>query len=678
VRRSLAIAPLGVALALVLLMGTVTLGLRLRSAGRTDALPDAAPLDYAGASLGAFSPLSSSFITDVLGSVISLPGRTQVAEHGGRGVTATAIDPLERVEVVHALTNDDRSHARAIPSVPFTARTDTRRATREPGEASPCGAVRGGTVWYRYTATSDTGLIANTFGTKYATTLGVFAVDAAPANVGCDTDLQGDALVQFAAHRGSTYLFQISGPAGGGDLVFSLDPDGVTRIESLSSTGEPADASANGPSLSADGRFVAFESKATNLVSTDTNGELQIFMRDRVRRKMTLVSVSSTGKAGNGPSDDAFVSGGGRYVTFESAATNLVPGDTNAAPDVFVRDVVDGWTERVSVSSEGAQALQEPPTEWGDATAERVLYNPQGGGDITMSPTMTPDGRYVAFQSKAFNLVSGDHNHTLDVFVHDRVTRVTERVSVSSSGGERGQDTNYVRNDNEDNMTPSISGNGRFVMFRTSAANLTAGDDNLSHDVFVHDRVTHTTQRITDSSNPANLEDDDEPRYTMNEIRPRAALSFDGRYVAFTASPRPTYGPAEANVFAHDRRTGRTVLANLSSAGEKQEPNRSTRAPAISWDGRYVAFHSNASNLVQPDDNGIFDVFVRDLETGTTVRLSGIAADADPLCRSSGHLPCGSLLPSISRDGSIVAFEAGLGIQTNSQIYVNERPAASG
>jgi Tol biopolymer transport system component len=406
-----------------------------------------------------------------------------------------------------------------------------------------------------------------------------------------------------------------------------------------------------------------------------------VFVRDRVTSTTDLASVDSSGNPGNGHSQAAFVSGDGRYVAFVSAATNLVPGkDTNDASDVFVHDRLTRRTERVSVSSSGKQAREEPPTDWGVSTVAGTTTNEE-----MMYPSMSWDGRYVAFQSRAANLVAPDRNHTWDVFVHDRVTRVTERVSVSSSGRERGPDTHPVKAPNEAWMTPSISGNGRFVSFRTSAANLVEGDDNLAVDTFVHDRLTHATQRIMGSSEQLHLTDDDEPRYTQNELHARQALSFDGRYVAFSASPRtPPAGGPEANVFVHDRLTGRTIQVNVSSAGAKPEDRSIGRGAALSSDGRYVAFHSNASNLVQRDDNGITDVFVRDQWTRTTVRLTSAAGQASEtgrlICQGPVGSTCGSSWPSISADGRVVAFESSLGAPfvgggtDQFQIYVHERP----
>lgn len=673
--RRWVLAPVGTVLALLLLVGTSNLALRLRAKSDPGDLPNAASLDYGTSVLGTFSPLSASFIRHVFGGVIDTPAAgiqgsrrlrsapTPRADFGGR-----------RVVVRHAFTNDNRANAILIPRVPYTARSDTRSATRESGESAACGQLGGGTVWYRYRPPATVGLIANTFGSDYSTTLGVFG---GGTTIGCDTDVSGNALVQFVARKGVTYDFQIAGPARGGDLVFNLDPEGVTHLVSASRRGEPGDAASNSASISGDGRFVAFESNAENLVSSKTyegedisSGDLSgydVFVADRARHTLQAVSVAPSGGPANGESGVAFMSGNGRYVAFESLASNLVKGDTNGAADVFVRDLVTHRTELVSVTSSGAQQQLDPVAKLEDPS--------RLGCSCYMFPTLSYDGRYVAFSSSASNLVAGDHNNAVDVFVRDRKKGRTERVSVDSSGRE--QETNA--GDSSENarfLNPSISGDGRFVSFRSSAGNLARDDNNRSYDMFVHDRVTRTTERITSAPGPANVEDDDQPYYVQPDPGVSKALSFDGRYVAFSASPLPTVGPSEVHIFVYDRKTGRTKQVDVSSSGQRGEygPGDSARSPAVSADGRYVAFLSAASNLVAGDENGATDVFVHDQKTATTIRLTGAPAAGEGPCED-----CGSSRPSISADGSIVAFESTLvnaALAPDSavdQIFVNAR-----
>ncbi|HEX5504820.1 MAG TPA: HYR domain-containing protein, partial [Thermomicrobiales bacterium] len=240
---------------------------------------------------------------------------------------------------------------------------------------------------------------------------------------------------------------------------------GTTERVSVASDGTQAN-SGSGVftlALSTDGRFVAFVSDATNLVPNDTNGRGDVFVRDRQAGATERVSVDSDGVQANGASDihSVALSADGRYVAFLSAATNLVPGDTNSTTDVFVRDRQFGTTERVSVAGGGAQA----------------------NNGSTDTPALSADGRYVAFASAATNLVPGVDTICEDVFVHDRQTGATERVSVASDGGQA----------NGCSRDPTLSADGRSVAFRSFASNLVPDDTNGTWDVFVHDRLALDT-----------------------------------------------------------------------------------------------------------------------------------------------------------------------------------------
>jgi len=225
--------------------------------------------------------------------------------------------------------------------------------------------------------------------------------------------------------------------------------------------------------VSADGRYVAFHSQATTLVPGDTNGVIDVFVHDRQTGATTRVSLASGGGQGNGNSVWPALSADCRFVAFQSVATNLVPDDTNGEQDVFIHDRQTGTTTRVSVTSAGAAA--------------------QGtSGGVTLSD----DGHIVAFSSTAANLVPGDTNGFEDVFVHDRQTGITSRVSVDSAGVEADKAASYV----------SISGNGRFVGFASRATNLVPGDAGFNLDIFLHDRQTGATMLISANATgqPAN------------------------------------------------------------------------------------------------------------------------------------------------------------------------------
>jgi Tol biopolymer transport system component len=230
---------------------------------------------------------------------------------------------------------------------------------------------------------------------------------------------------------------------------------GITERVSVDSAGNEGNSLSGSPAISADGRFVAFQSSASNLVTGDTNGWSDIFVHDRQTGITERVSVDSAGNQGNAGSWYPAIRADARYVAFESEATNLVPGDNNGWFDIFVHDRQTGITERVSVDSAGNQ-----------------------GNGSSRDPAISADGRYVAFQSCASNLVTGDTNGRADTFVHDRQTGITERVSVDSAGNEGNSFSQEVH----------VSADGRFVAFASEASNLVPGDNNGWFDILVHDR----------------------------------------------------------------------------------------------------------------------------------------------------------------------------------------------
>ena len=389
---------------------------------------------------------------------------------------------------------------------------------------------------------------------------------------------------------------------------------GSTERVSVDSAGNQANGSTFSfdPAISADGRFVAFESDANNMVPDDTNNESDVFVHDRKAGATERVSVDSAGNQANDGSLLPAISAHGRFVAFVSLANNLVPGDTSDQVDVFVHDRKTGVTERVSVDSAGNQA-----------------------NDGSVAPAISAHGRFVAFVSLADNLVPGDTSDQVDVFVHDRKTGVTERVSVDSAGNQA----------NGGSGDPAISADGRFVAFDSFADNLVPGDTNNESDVFVHDRKTEVTERVSVDS--AGNQGNGHP--SSNE----PAISADGRFVAFV-SLADNLVPGDTNnqfdIFVHDRKTGVTERVSVDSAGN--QANDGSFLPAISAHGRFVAFVSLADNLVPGDTNFTPDVFVHDRKTGATERVSVDSAG------NEGNGNDGSFEPAISAHGRFVAFSS--------------------
>jgi Tol biopolymer transport system component len=388
---------------------------------------------------------------------------------------------------------------------------------------------------------------------------------------------------------------------------------GTTELVSRDNAGNIANHDSDLPAISADGRFVAFRSLASNLVPGDTNGVKDVFVHDRQTGVTEIVSVDSDGKQADGRSDFPSMSADGRFVAFWSTAGNLVPGDINGVRDIFVHDRETGKTEIVSKDSTG------------------II-----GNKASNYPTISADGRFVVFESFADNLVPNDTNGTTDIFVHDRETGKTEIVSIDSDGNLGNSYSNE----------PAISADGRFVAFRSGAYNLVADDTNGIEDIFVHDRETGKTEIVSIDN------DGKQSRGTSHW----PSISADGRYVAFE-SRSYNLVPNDMNgmndIFVHDRQTGKTEIVSIDSDGK--QANDHSYEPTISADGRYVAFESRSYNLVPNDTNGETDVFIHDRKTGKTEMVSVDSKGNPP--SSTGE--CASDRPSISADGRFVAFVSG-------------------
>ncbi len=418
--------------------------------------------------------------------------------------------------------------------------------------------------------------------------------------------------------RGGRYATAITVALATGALVVALPALGAagkTKLISKTSAGDPADDDSYDPSISASGRYVAFESSATNLPGDDTVDE--VYIHDRKTGKTRLVSKTSAGTPADDHSYLPSISASGRYVAFESSATNL-PGD-DTADDVYIHDRKTGKTRLVSKTSAGA---------------------PADGNSFT--PSVSATGRYVAFRSAANNLPG--NNGVYDVYIHDRKTGNTRLVSKTSAGTPA----------DGNSEAPSISASGRYVAFRSGATNL-PGDDTVD-EVYIHDRKTGKTRLVskTSAGTPA-----DDHSYLPS-------ISASGRYVAFDSDATNLPGNDAVNdVYIHDRKSGKTRLVSKTSAGTPADGN--SEAPSISASGRYVAFRSGATNL--PGDDTVDEVYIHDRKTGKTRLVSKTSAGTPADSYSSD--------PSVSASGRYVAFESFAtnlpGNDAVNDVYIHDR-----
>ena len=327
-----------------------------------------------------------------------------------------------------------------------------------------------------------------------------------------------------------------------------------TTLVSKSSTGVHGNGDSNFSSVSANGKHVAFGSQASNLVTGDTNGYDDVFVHDTVIGVTQLVSVSAGGVIGNNDSNRPIISADGRFVAFESFATNLVAQASPNSPHIYRKDRETGVVERVSVAFQG---------------------NGGGGGEIEMSST----GRYVVFVSASNDLVPQDTNGLNDVFLRDMAAGITARISISTSGVQSNGSSN----------SPDVSRDGRFVAFASDANNLVAGDVNGKTDVFLRDRLLGTTVAVSNGlSGPPNG-DSSQPK-----------ISANGRFVSFRSTASnlvvgDTNG--DADTFMYDIILGTMAMTSVSADGQISNSNSETAR--LSEDGSFVAFFTSATNLLQ-------------------------------------------------------------------------------
>lgn len=378
------------------------------------------------------------------------------------------------------------------------------------------------------------------------------------------------------------------------------------------------------PVVSANGRFVAFESFAFNIIPDGSNGRKDIFYRDLQTGVTKLVSVNSSGTGGgNGDSQKPAISADGRYVAFQSRASNLVANDSNTFLDVFVRDMQTGITTLVSVNSTGTGS---------------------GNGE-SHTPTISANGKVVVFQSSSSNLSSIDTNNKQDVFARDLQTGTTHLVSCNVGCTASGNEDSFLPNVPKDKAPrANISNDGRVVVFESQASDLVTIPmaPNGFTDAFARDLQTGTTTLLS-----VNMQG------TMSVGGTVPVISGDGRYAVFQASAADVTANDSGgglDLFRRDLQTGVTTMvsATITNSGS-DGPSNFGYFPVISTDGRYITFQSNAKNYVANDVNDGYDAFRRDMQTNTTVLISGTIAGGT----KAGNDALGAVMSS---DGRYVAF----------------------
>lgn len=361
----------------------------------------------------------------------------------------------------------------------------------------------------------------------------------------------------------------VSGDTNNREDIFVRDTISNTTVRaSVSSGGTEANNGSSRPSISSDGRYVAFMTDATNLVANDTNGATDIVLRDLQAGTTELVSISTGGTTASGWSDWPKVSRDGRYIVFSSIATNLVASDTNAKEDVFLRDRKLSTTTRLSVASGGTQA-----------------------NDVSRQPVISCDGAFVAFESSATNLTPNDTNGARDIFIVNRV------------GGDT--ITNVTQSGNGNSQWASLACNGESVGFESAATNLVAGDSNGYADIFVYDVYPETIERVSVSS----------VGVQANNLSQLPSLSADGRCIAFDSAASNLVsndGAGVIDIFLRNRDSNTTE--RISIVTSSQQTNAASERASITADGKKVIYSSDATNLVSGDINNSTDIFAS--ETG--------------------------------------------------------------
>lgn len=344
--------------------------------------------------------------------------------------------------------------------------------------------------------------------------------------------------------------------------------------------------------LSLDGRLIVFASDALNLEPKKAFGLSNIYLKNTASGAVTLLDMTTTGTIADSNSTQPDISGDGRYVVFQSYASNLVANDKNNDSDVFLKDIQTGTLKRLSTTPSG-----------------------RAGDGWSGNPDLSSDGRFVVFQSQAGNLMEGDFNGAFDIYLRELQTNTLSVLSRSAD---------FLLG-NGDSVTPVINADGRLVAFASDASNLVENDRNATRDVFL--KNTQTGEVILISANALGASG-----YGMSDS---PSISADGSKVVFRSYATDLVADVEndgtSDIYVRDLATGALTL--VSQGLDDQAANGNSFDPVLSPDGRYVAFISEATNLIPSDSNNVLDVFVANLTTGQISRVdwAGTAGDSsDP------------------------------------------------
>ena len=449
---------------------------------------------------------------------------------------------------------------------------------------------------------------------------------------------------QGVASNADGHLVALTMLVNGRTEIVLLDRDAGTVTRMPTADRAPPNNDMNNPQLSADGRYLAFDSTASNLVAGDTNTAADVFLYDVSANTVSRISVGLGGEEASGVSRRPFLNANGRFVVFESTATNLTFDDNNAMSDVFLFDRELGTIRCLSLN------------------AASMTGNPLGNtaNGASTRPVISADGFIIAYQSDATTIVASDTNSASDIFVYDRRTSKNSRVSLAP-GSTQSNGASY---------NPSLSADGRLVVFTSLAGNLLTGnaDSNSAADVFAYDRLATPPAAVRVSMTATG------GQASGSSISVRNSVSADGRFVLFASdAPDMATGAADGDsngatdVFVRDLQAGTTRLASVNSTGapvDGASPAALAAADgqmALTADGRLLLFLTAATNLLANDSNGVVDVAItpNSLEQCPPPTLLGTSQDA-LRARTSLDVYAHSLDPDPGQDAVTFATAAGV------------------